>query len=123
MKAVDHVDLRERLVCASAQLGPHLFEGHRVRTGVARLEARKRAEQAAGDADVRRLDADVVVVVGAPSVALLALAIRQPADGEQVGLKQAHAVREIQTDASREFFVDVGEAGGGDAGRRHLVIG
>ena len=53
----------------------------------------------------------------------LALAVGEPADGEQIGrLEQADAVVEVEPDAGVEFFGDVGEAGGSETGL-HLVIG
>ena len=123
MQAVDDVDFGERLVGALPQLVPRLLERHRVGAGVARLQPRERAEQAARDADVGRLEADVVVVEGARAVALLALAVGQPADGEQIRrLEQPDAVGEIEAHAGVELLGDVGEAGGGETGQ-HLVIG
>ena len=89
MQPVDDVDLGQRLVRALAQLVPRLLERHRVGAVVARLEAGERAEQAARDADVGRLEADVVVVEGARAVALLALAVREPADAQQIGARRA----------------------------------
>ena len=98
MQAVDDVDFGERLVGALPQLVPRLLERHRVGAGVAGLQPRERAEQTAGDADVGRFEPDVVVVVGARAVPLLALAIGEPADGEEIGrLEQPHAVLEVQT--------------------------
>ena len=52
---------------------------------------------------------------------LLALAVREPADGEQIGaLEQPHAVVERQPLAGVELVGDIGEAGGGDTAE-HLV--
>ena len=73
VQTVDDVDLGERLMGALPQLVPRLLERHRVGAVVARLEAGERAEQAARDADVGRLEADVVVVEGSRAVPLLAL--------------------------------------------------
>src|SRR5215472_6356505 len=78
MQAVDDVDFGERLAGALPQLVPRLLERHRVRAGIAGPQPRERAEQTARDADVRRLEADVEVVVRARAVALLALAVREP---------------------------------------------
>jgi hypothetical protein len=112
VQAVDDMDFGERLMSAAAQLVPGLLVRHRVRPWIAGAQARERAEQTRGHADVRGLDADVVVVVGARAVTLLALAVRQPANGEQIGrLEQAHAVGERQSLAGGEFVGDVGEAG------------
>jgi hypothetical protein len=50
-------------------------------------------------------------------VPLLALAVRQPADEEQVvTLEQANAIAEIEPNAAVEFVCDVGQAGGAKAG-------
>ncbi len=111
MEAVHDVDFGQRLPVALAQLVPRLLERHRVRPGVARTEPRERAEQAARDADVGRLEPDVEVVIRARPVPLLALAVREPAEGERVGtVEQAHAVLEAQTDALVELFGDSVEA-------------
>ena len=97
MQAVDDVDLGERLVGALPQLVPRLLERHRVGAVVAGLQAGERAEQAARDADVGRLEADVVVVEGAGAVPLLALAVGEPADGERDrGVEQPDALGEIE---------------------------
>ena len=84
MQAVDDVDFGERLVAARAQLVPGLLERHRVGAGVAGLQPRERAEQAARHADVGRFEADVVVVVGAARRAAARArgwpASRRPAD-------------------------------------------
>jgi hypothetical protein len=112
MQAVDDVHFGKRLMSAAAQLVPGLLVRHRVRPRIAGAQARERAEQTRGHADVRGLDADVVVVVGARAVTLLALAVRQPADGQQIRRReQAHAVGERQSLAGGEFVGDVGEAG------------
>ena len=112
MQAVDDVDFGERLVRALPQLVPRLLERHRVRAGVARLQPRERAEQAARDADVGRLEADVVVVEGAAAVPLLALAVREPADGQQIGASnRRHAVVESQPLAGVELVGDVEKVG------------
>ena len=48
---------------------------------------------------------------------LLALAVGEPADGEQVGaVEQPDAVARDQALAGVELVGDVGEAGGGEAG-------
>ena len=118
VQAVDDVDFGERLVRAGAELVPGLLERQRVRALVARLQPRERAEEAAGDTDVRRLDADVVVEVGAAVVPALALAVRERADGEQVArLEEAQPVGRVEPLASLELLGDVGEPGGLDARR------
>ena len=93
MQAVDDVDFGQRLMRALPELVPHLLERHRVGAGVTRLQPRERAEQAARDAHVGRFQADVEVVEGAPAVPLLALAIGEPANGEEIrALEQPHAI-------------------------------
>ena len=111
------MQLGERLVGALAQLVPGLLERHRVRVAASvGLQPRERAEQAARLADVGRLEAQVVVEVGARAVALLALAVREPADREQIGaLEQAHAVLEREALARLELVVDVRQSGGRNA--------
>ena len=112
VQAVDDVQLGERLIGALAQLVPRLLERHRVGLGHAGLQTRERAEQTARLADVGRLEAQVVVEVGARAVALLALAIGEPADGEQIRrLEQAHAIVERQPLAALQLLVDVGQSG------------
>jgi hypothetical protein len=113
MQAVDDVYFRQRLPVALTQLVPRLFERHRVRVGVARLETRERTEQAARDADVRRFDADVVVVEGAATVPFFALAIGEPGEREQiVGLEQPQPLGGGQAAAGVERVGDVEETGG-----------
>jgi hypothetical protein len=85
VQAVDDVDFGERLACPLPQLFPGLLERHRVRARIAGAQPRKRTEQTARDAHVRRFQPDVEVVVGACAVALLALAVRQPAERKRVG--------------------------------------
>src|SRR5204863_10208151 len=100
---------------ALPELVPRLLERHRVRPGVAGPEPRKRAEQAARDAHVRRFEADVEVVVGARAVALLALAVGEPAERERVGaVEQADAVLERQALAGVEFPGNIVKSGGPD---------
>ena len=112
IQTVDDVQLGERLIGALAKLVPRLFERHRVGLGHAGLQPRERAEQATRLADVGRLEAQVVVEVGARAVTLLALAIGQPADGEQVRrLEQTHAIVERQPLAALQLLVDVGQSG------------
>ena len=93
MQAVDDVDFGQRLVGALAQLVPGLLLRQRVRAGIAGPQPRERAEQARGHADVRGLDADVVVVVGPAGVTPLALAVGQPAKGQQVRRLEQRARR------------------------------
>jgi hypothetical protein len=108
IEAVDDVQFGKRLVGTASKLVPRLLERHRVGRGIRRLKARERAEQAARDADVGRLETQVVVEVGARAVALLALAVRQRSDGKQIGcVEQRHAVLEREAlscrEASRRF--------------------
>ena len=104
VQAVHHVDFGERLVTAGPELVPRLLERHRVGAGVARFQAGEGAEQTTRDADVRRFEPDVVVEVRAIAVAPLALAVGQPADGEEIGrLEQPHAVARAQTHAGLDF--------------------
>ena len=108
VEAVDDVDLGDGLVGAHAELVQRLLERERVGVLVAGLQARERAEQAVGHADVRGLEADVVVVEGQAAVALLALAVGQPAEGQRVrALEQADAVLERQPLAGVQFLPDV----------------
>ena len=69
MQAVDDVDFGEGLMGTLPQLVPRLLERHRVRPVVAGLQPRERAEEAAGDADVGRFEADIEVVVRPRAVA------------------------------------------------------
>ena len=93
MQAVDDVHFGERLIVAHAQLLPCVFERHRVGTGIAGPQPRKRTEQATRHADVRRFDANVVVVVGQVAVPPLALAIGQRRHLEQIGVLEQRARR------------------------------
>src|SRR5207248_458025 len=123
MQTVDDVDFGERLMGALPQLVPRLFERERVRAGIAWLQPGERAEQATGDADVRRFEADVVVVEGAGAVALLALAVREPPDHEQIAtLEKAHSIGEIETVAGCELLLDIREAGRAEARLRKCQI-
>ena len=81
VQAVDDVDLGDRLagVDARLQLAPGLLELHGVGAGVALLEARERAEHAAGHADVGGVDVEVAVEVGAVAVQPLAHLVGQRA--------------------------------------------
>ncbi len=97
MQPVDDVDFGQGLMGTAAQLVPDLLERHRVRARITRLEPRERAEQAAGDTDVGRLEADVEVVVRARAVTTFALAVGEPAKRQQVGAgEQPDAVLEIE---------------------------
>ena len=122
MQAVDHVDFGEWLARALAQLVEHLLERHQVRVGIARLEARKRAEQARRHADVGGFEAQIEVVVRQRAVAPLALAIGKPAQGVQIRrFKQPHAVVERQALTRIKFVGDAGKAGRGQS-RTHAII-
>ena len=95
VQAVDDVDFGERLVVARAQLVQHLLHRHRVGARLVRLQPRERTEEARRLADVGRLEPQVVIEVGAIAVPPLALAIGEPADGQQIGrVEQPHAVVE-----------------------------
>ena len=121
VQAVDDVDLGERLIGSAAELPPDLFERHRVGIGVARLQPRERAEQAARDADVRRFDPDVVVVVGPGRVAPFTLPVGEPAEREQIGrVEQPHAIFEIETDAGVELLGNVRQPRRGHARAREV---
>ncbi len=65
MQAVDDVDLGERLRVAAAQLVEDLLERQRVGLRIAGPQPRERTEQATRHADVRGLEPEVEVVVGA----------------------------------------------------------
>ena len=110
MQAIDDVDFGERLVVPHTQLLPRVFERHRVRAGIAGPQPRERAEQTARDAYVRRLDADVVVVVGQIAMPALALTVGERRDVEQAGmLEQAHTVLERQPLAPRQLAGNVSD--------------
>ncbi len=123
MQSVDDVDFGQWLVRALAQLVPGLLERQRVRARVAWLQARKGAEETAGDADVGRFEPDVVVVERAAAVAPLALTIREPADRQEVGgFEEPDAVRELQPRSGRKLFFDVEEPSSAEAGQgRHHI--
>src|SRR5258708_34532860 len=112
MPTVDDGALGQRLTGARPQLVPRLLERHRVRPGIAGTESGEGAEQAACHADVRRLEPDVEVVIGARAVPLLPLTVRQPAKAQRVRtVEQAHAVLERQAFARVELPGDVAEPG------------
>ena len=98
------MELGERLVGAAARSLSHACSSDIVYArGVGRLQPRERAEQAARHADVGRLEPEVVVEVRARAVTLLALAVRERSDGEQVGsVEQRHAILEREAFARRE---------------------
>ena len=82
------------------------------------LQPRERTEQAAGHADVRRLEPQVVVVVRTRAVALLALAVGEPPDRVQVRtLEQPDAVVERQPLAGIEL-VSIDNRGDGPQRRQ-----
>ena len=110
MQPVDDVNLGERLVGSRSQFLEHLIQRHRVGVRIAGLETRERAEEATRDADVRRLEPQIEVVERSAAMSLLALAIRQPADGVHiVTFEQTHAVLERQTLRGIDFVGDVCE--------------
>src|SRR5262249_40884520 len=116
------VDLGERLMRAPAQLLPRLLERHRVRAGVARLEARERAEQTTGDADVRRLEADVEIEVRPRAVALLALAVGEPPDGEEIGtVEEPDAVAQREALTRLQLVGNVSKASGMETPRNRVI--
>src|SRR5436190_5771987 len=120
MTAIDDVHFGQRLIGALAQFVEDLFERHRVRAGIAGLEARERAEQAAGDADVRGLEAQIEVVKRPIAVTPLTFAIREPAEGVQVRTrKQALAVGGVEPLARVELVDDVAQAESGEVESRH----
>ena len=95
VQAVDDVDLGDRIVGldARAQLRPRLLVRHGVGAGIALLQARERAEHAAGDADVGRVDVQVAVEERAVAVQPLAHLVGQRADLHQIRVpEQRHAV-------------------------------
>ena len=111
VQTVDHVHFGERLMAALAHLVPGLFEAHRVGAGIPRLQPREGAEQAVGHANVRGLEAQVVVVVGVARVTLLALAIGEPANGQQVRtLKETNPIVEGEADIGVELVGEVKKA-------------
>ena len=112
IQAVDDVQLGQRLMCALPQLVPRLLERHRVGRGIRRLQTRERTEETARDADVGRLEAQVVVEVGPRAVTLLALAIGQPADGQQIRARRTgERHRRSQALAGLQLLVDVSQSG------------
>ena len=101
------------LVRPLPQLLPRLLQRHRIGAGVTRLETRERAEQAARHADVGGLEPDVVVVESPMAVPALALAVGEPADGEQIRtVEQSDAFVEIEAQAGIELGGDIGQTGG-----------
>jgi hypothetical protein len=111
VQAVDDVHLGQRLVLPGAQLLEHLLEGHGVGAGISWLQPRERAEQAAGDANVGRLEPDVVVVVGAGTVPPFPFAVRESAHGEEIRcLEEAHTVFQVEPDAGFDLGGDILEA-------------
>jgi hypothetical protein len=71
----------------------------------------ERAESAAVHAHVRRVEVLVDVVIGDVAVLRLADAVRQFAEGEQVGVRvEVQAVVEREADAGADFVGDVGRA-------------
>src|SRR5437868_13435309 len=117
------MDFGQRLVGPLPELVPRLLERHRVRAGIAGLQARERAEKATGNADVGGFETDVVVVEGPAAVTLLALTVRQPADGQQIRrFEETPAVLHVEALAGVQFFRDLSEAGGVET-RADLVIG
>jgi len=110
VQSVDDVDFGEGLAGAVPELVPRLFQRHRVGAGIAGAQARERAEEAARDAHVGRLETDVDVVVGPPAVALLALAVGQPAERERVrAAEERDAVLERQPRPRLEPPRDIAE--------------
>src|SRR5688500_4516995 len=112
IQSVDDVELGERLIRTLTKLVPRLFQRHRVRLGHTRLEAREGTEETARLADIRRLEAEVVVEIRSRAVTLLALTVGEPADGKQVRrVEELHAVFEREAFAGPQLVVDLGESG------------
>ena len=113
MEAIDDVDFGERLVRPLPQLVQHLLDAHRVGAPVVGTQPRKRAEQTGRLADVRRLEPQVVIEVGAIAVPAFTLPVRQPSHGEQIGrVEQADTILKRQALAGADLLGDVAEARG-----------
>ena len=116
VQAVDHVHLGQGLVPPGPQLVPHLVEGQGIGAVVTRLQPGERTEQAAGDADVGRLDADVVIEERPAGVPPFTLAIGEPAQRQQIGAgEQPCAVLVAQPNPGVELFRDVEKPGAGES--------
>ena len=116
VQAVDHVHLGEGLVLPSPQLVPHLIEGQGIGAVVTRPQPCERTEQTARDADVGRLDPDVVIEERLAGMPPFALAIGEPAQRQQVGaVEQPYAVLVEQPNPGVELFRDIEEPGPGES--------
>ena len=101
---------------AGAEAVQHLLDRLGVGARLVGREARERTEEARRLADVGGLETQVVIEVGAIAVAPLALAIGQPADGEEVGrLEQPNALVEGEPFLRVHLLGDVGEPRGAKA--------
>jgi hypothetical protein len=122
MEPVDDMDFGERFVHALPKLGKDLLERHRMRAGIVRTQARKRAEEARGLADVRGLEPQVVIEIRPTAMPPFAFAIRHPPDGQKVGrLKESQTVVQRQALAAFDLVGDVEEVGGRKTGT-HVVL-
>ena len=103
MQSADDVKLGDRFGPASARGLPHLVERHRVRLRIARFLA-ERAQPAARNADIRRVDVAVHVEVRDVAVQPLADDVRHVAERQDVRRAiQRHAVVEAKPLAGLDF--------------------
>ena len=113
VQAVDDVHFGDGLAGALPELVEDLLDRHRVRAGHALLQPRERAEQARRFADVGRFEPQVVIEVGPRAVAPLALAVRDPAERQQIGrVEQRDAVVERQPFPRVDLLGDRRQPGG-----------
>ena len=107
VQAADDVHLGAAVVDRLGAAGEDLLVAHHVALRVAQVGA-ERTERAAVDADVRRVEVRVDVVVGGVAVLPLADEVRQLADLGQrhVGPLEHEAVVERQPLAGFDFFAD-----------------
>ena len=126
MQAADDVHFGAAVLDGFAAAGEDLLVGHQVTLGVAQIGA-ERAEHAAIDADVRRVEVRVDVVVGDVAVLPLADEVGELADFGQrdVGAFEDEAVVEREALAGFDFFADGFEefGGGGEHDERGCRIG
>ena len=93
---------------ALAQLVPSLLQRHRVRGVVGWLKPCERAEETARDTDIGGLEAQVVVEVGPGAVTLLARAVGEPPDRQQIRRReQPDAIFEAEPLAGAQLVIDV----------------
>ena len=116
MQAVDHVHFGQGLVPPGPQLVPHLVERQGVGAVVTRLQPGERAEQTARDADVGRLDPDVVIEERPAGMPPFALAVGEPAQRQEVGAgEQPYAVLVAQPHPGVDLFRNIEEPGPGES--------